>query len=290
MTGEFQGFGKYRSVVSARSTDESIRSIAQDGGTVTTLLCFARESSDIDGAVLTYKADEEWTPGQCIATSVEDIKNAAGSVYALSPSVFQLKSATREMDLGKIAYVGLPCQVVAVRKLQLYPFGARNVGDRVKYVIGIFCSENFHPQSLRMISEGLAGVPLEGMKKMYLAKGKFNVVGPEDTHQVSVKKASRFVQDGDHVCPDLVSEYADISVGTVGSEPGWNTVFLRTRRGEDLFNRAVAAGRIETKDIGTVQPGLATLEKLAVAKKAMAKETIEKREQMGLFVTRDMYY
>jgi coenzyme F420 hydrogenase subunit beta len=39
-----------------------------------------------------------------------------------------------------------------------------------------------------------------------------------------------------------------------------------------------------------VQPGLKTLEKLATAKKAMANETIEKREQMGLFVTRDMYY
>ena len=290
MTDNYQGFGKYRAVASARAADENIRSIAQDGGTVTALLCFARENDDIDGAVLTYKADEQWTPGQCIATTPDEIKKAAGSVYALSPSVFQLKSATRELDLGKIAYVGLPCQVVAVRKLQLYPFGARHVGERVKYVIGIFCSENFHPESLRTIVEGHVGIPIEDMKKMYLAKGKFNVVGADDTREVSVRKASRYVQDGDHVCPDLVAEYADISVGAVGSEPGWNTVFLRTRRGEDLFGRAVAAGRIETKDIGTVKPGLAALEKLAVAKKAMAKETIEKREQMGLFVTRDMYY
>lgn len=287
---QYRGFGKYRSVVSARATDEGIRSVAQDGGTVTALLCHARETEEIDGAVLTYKADERWTPGQCIATTVRDIKKAAGSVYALSPSVFQLKAAAREAGLEKIAYVGLPCQVVAVRKMQLYPFGGRHVGDRVKYVIGIFCSENFHPESLRTIVEGHAGIPIEDMRKMYLAKGKFNVISHGETRQVSIKKASRYAQDGDHVCPDLVAEYADVSVGAIGSEPGWNTVFLRTRRGKELFDRAVAAGRIETKDISTVQPGLAALEKLALAKKANAKATIEEREQLGLFVTRDMYY
>ncbi|MGA9140222.1 MAG: Coenzyme F420 hydrogenase/dehydrogenase, beta subunit C-terminal domain [Methanocella sp.] len=290
MTDAYQGFGKYRAVVSARATDESIRNVAQDGGTVTALLCFALKAGDIDGAVLTRKADEQWTPGQCVATTVQDIRESAGSIYALSPSVFQLKEAAREMALDKIAYVGLPCQVMAVRKMQLYPFGGRGVGEKVRYVIGIFCSENFPPESLRNIVEGYAGTPIEDMKKMYLAHGKFNVVGQEETRQVSIKKASHFAQDGDHVCPDLVAEYADISVGSVGSEPGWNTVFLRTRRGEDLFNRAKAEGRIETKDIETVQPGLKTLEKLAIAKKAMAKETIEKREQMGLYVTRDMYY
>jgi coenzyme F420 hydrogenase subunit beta len=290
MTPQYQGFGKYRSVVSARATDEDIRVIGQDGGTVTALLCFAREMDDIDGAVLTYKADEYWNTGQCIATTVDEIKKTAGSVYALSPSVYQLKSATREKGLKKVAYVGLPCQVVAVRKMQLYPFGARYVGDKVRYVIGIFCSENYPHESLRNIAEGYADTPLDSMEKMYLGGGKFNVVGPEETRPVSVKKASRYIQDGDHVCPDLVAEYADISVGAVGSEPGWNTVFLRTRQGEELFNRAKADGRIETRDIENVEPGLKTLEKLALAKKAGAKDTIEKREQMGLFVTRDMYY
>ena len=205
----------------------------------------------------------EWTPGQLVATTRQDIRESAGSVYALSPSVFQLKEATREYGLEKVAYVGLPCQVDAVRKMQLYPFGGRGVGEKVKYVIGIFCSENFHHEGLRIIVEGYAGTPIESMKKMYIAGGKFTWW--KRRRQVSVKKASRFAQDGDHVCPDLVAEYADISVGSIGSEPGWNTVFLRTRRGEDLFNHAKADGRIESE--GDWQPGLKTLEKLALAKK-----------------------
>jgi coenzyme F420 hydrogenase subunit beta len=152
--------------------------------------------------VLTRKEDERWTPGQLVATTTQDIRESAGSIYALSPSVFQLKEATRELALDKVAYVGLPCQVVAVRKMQLYPFGGRGVGEKVKYVIGIFCSENFPQESLRNIVEGYTGTPIESMKKMYLAKGKFNVVSEKRPAGFG-EKGSHFAQDGDHVCPDL---------------------------------------------------------------------------------------
>jgi coenzyme F420 hydrogenase subunit beta len=284
---EYQGFGRYRSVCSARATDGDILNAGQDGGTTTTLLCHALGSGAIDGAVLTYKSDQRWTPGQCVATTEEGIKKSMGSVYALSPNLFQLKDAVREHGLEKVAYVGLPCQIDALRKLQLYPFGARYVGEKIAYAIGIFCSENFHPESLRMIAEGLGGTPLEKVRKMHIAGGKFLIEGTE-TAGVPVKKVGRYAQDGDHVCPDLVSEYADISVGSIGSEPGWNTVFVRTRRGESLFEQAKSEGAVEVKE--TAGPGLKLLEKMSLAKKKRAKETIEKREKMGLFVTRDQYY
>jgi coenzyme F420 hydrogenase subunit beta len=285
-----EGFGKYRSVVSARATTDEIRDVAQDGGAVTALLCYALETGKIDGAVLTKKADPAWNAAQFIATTKRDILDGAGSVYELSPSVFQLKDAVREHMLENVAYVGLPCQTVAVRKMQLYPFGGRNVGDKVRYVIGIFCSENFPHEGLRDIVEGYAGMPLEYSDRMYLSGGKFMIEGEEETRGVPIKKAARYAQDGDHVCPDLTAEYADISVGSIGSEPGWNTVFTRTKRGDKLLSDAQSAGALEVKDISTVQPGLSLLQKLALAKKTMARETIDKRKQLGLFVTRDMYY
>lgn len=287
MAGE--GFGRYRSVLSARAADGGVRRVAQDGGTVTALLCYALESGAIDGAVLTRRTDEKWTAGQHVARTRGEVLESAGSIYALSPSFALLKDAVREHALENVAYVGLPCQVVAVRKMQAYPFGGRYVGDKVKYVIGIFCSENFHPEGLRAIVEGLGEVPLEGMSKAHISRGKFIVEGRE-RREIPVKEISRYAQDGDRVCPDLVAEYADISVGSIGSEPGWNTVFLRTRRGEDLFARAKAEGCLEARDIETVKPGLPLLQKMALSKKAMARETIEKRQNMGLFVTRDMYY
>jgi len=283
----YQGFGRYKEVLTARSVDDYIRSIAQDGGTVTTLMCFALETGFIDGAVLTKKTNQEWVPGQYVATTRDEILESARSVYALSPNLFQLKEATRERALSKVGYVGLPCQIEAVRKMQLYPFGARDIVDNLALVIGIFCYENFYPASLKAIVEGLGEEPLVDVVRMRCASGKFTVEGGKEV-SVPLKQASRYIQDGDRICPDLVSEWADISVGSVGSEPGWNTVFLRTKKGRDFFKKAVGAGKLETKEIG--ESGLKELEKLALDKKSRAKKNIEKRQALGLYVTRDIYY
>ncbi len=284
---EYRGFGRYKEVLTARSADDYVRSIAQDGGTVTSLMCYALESGFIDGAVLTRKAGEEWVPGQYVARTVDEIRQSARSVYALSPSLFQLKEATRELGLSKVGYVGLPCQIEAVRKMQLYPFGARDIVESLALVVGIFCYENFFPASLKAIVEGLGEEPLEDVVRMRCAAGKFRAEGEREV-VVPLRQASRYIQDGDRICPDLVSEWADISVGSVGSEPGWNTVFLRTKTGRDFFNQAVAAGKLETGEIG--EPGLRALEKLALDKKSRAKKNIEKRRELGLYVTRDIYY
>ncbi len=283
----YQGLGRYKEVLSARSADEKIRGIAQDGGTVTSLMCFALESGYIDGAVLTRKTNEEWVPGQFVATTRDEILESAKSVYALSPSLFQLKHATRELALNRVGYVGLPCQIEAVRKMQLYPFGARDIVENLALVVGIFCYENFHPESLKAIVQGLGEEPLEDVSRIRCVSGKFKTEGGKAL-DLPLKQASRYSQDGDRICPDLVSEWADISVGAVGSDPGWNTVFLRTTKGRDFFKKAVAAGALETKIIH--EPGLKALEKLALDKKSRAKKNIEKRQAMGLYVTRDIYY
>jgi len=283
----YKGFGKYKEVMSARSKDPDIQDIAQDGGTTTALMCYALDTGFIDGAVLTRKSSEEWAPAQYVATSRKEILESAKSVYALSPSLFQLKEATREKALSKVGYVGVPCQIEAVRKMQLYPFGARDIVERLALVIGIFCFENFYPESLKAIVEGLGEEPLEGVVRMRCASGKFRTEGEKGV-TLPLKEASRYIQDGDRICPDLVAEWADISIGSVGSDPGWNTVFLRTKKGHDFFQQAIGAGAIETKEIS--EDGLKALEKLAVSKKSRAKKFIEKREKLGLYVTRDIYY
>ncbi|HTX44508.1 MAG TPA: Coenzyme F420 hydrogenase/dehydrogenase, beta subunit C-terminal domain, partial [Methanocella sp.] len=189
--------------------------------------------------------------------------------------------------LTKVGYVGLPCQIEAIRKMQLYPFGARDIAESLVLVIGIFCYENFYPASLKAIVEGLGEQPLEDVVRMRCASGRFRTEG-EKGISLPLKEASRYIQDGDRICPDLVSEWADISIGSVGSEPGWNTVFLRTKVGRDFFKKAVEAGKLETKEIG--EDGLKALEKLALDKKKRAEKNIEKRRELGLYVTRDIYY
>jgi coenzyme F420 hydrogenase subunit beta len=171
--------------------------------------------------------------------------------------------------------------------MQLYPFGARDIVESLALIIGIFCFENFYPASLKAIIEGLGEEPVEDVIRMRCASGKFQTEGEKGV-SIPLKQASRYIQDGDRICPDLVSEWADISVGSVGSDPGWNTVFLRTKKGHDFFQEAIGAGALETKEIS--EDGLKALEKLAITKKNRAKKYIEKRQELGLYVTRDIYY
>jgi coenzyme F420 hydrogenase subunit beta len=47
----------------------------------------------------------------------------------------------------------------------------------------------------------------------------------------------------------MTNEFADISVGTVEGQEDWNTVIVRTKKGEKLLKKAIDAGVIETKPL-----------------------------------------
>jgi coenzyme F420 hydrogenase subunit beta len=47
----------------------------------------------------------------------------------------------------------------------------------------------------------------------------------------------------------MTNEFADISVGTVEGQEDWNTVIVRTKKGEKLLQNAIKAGIIETKPL-----------------------------------------
>jgi dihydroorotate dehydrogenase electron transfer subunit len=50
-------------------------------------------------------------------------------------------------------------------------------------------------------------------------------------------------------CSDYTAEFADISIGEVGSEKGWKTLIVRTQRGRQIFDLAIEKGILETKSL-----------------------------------------
>jgi predicted transcriptional regulator len=51
------------------------------------------------------------------------------------------------------------------------------------------------------------------------------------------------------VCTDFTDELADISVGGAYPLEGWSTVIVRTKAGEEFFNKAVEEGVLKTQPI-----------------------------------------
>jgi len=281
-----------------KAKDSKITGVAQDGGVVTQLLCYALDKGIIDGALLAGKSDIAWMPKPVIATTKAEIMACAGTKYTINPVVSVLKDAVREHGLEKVAVVGTPCQMYAVQKMRLYPFGARHIPDKIALTVGIFCTENFSYAGLKTVIEDHCKVPVESVTKMEIGKGKFSIKGTKDV-AIPIKETHKYEQDSCHVCSDLTAEFADISTGSIGTPDGWSTTFSRSTRGADLLNKAIADGLFEKKSMdefkttppdNKIKAGLDLLGKLEKEKKDKAKKHFDERKALGLFVTPEIVY
>ena len=275
--------GKYVTCVSARSTDKEILKKAQDGGIATALMVYALEQGIIDGAIVAGEGDLPWKPRPFVAMSREDILKAQGSKYNISPQISWLKEATRSFGLDRVGVTGVCCQMQAVRKAQLYPINMRDVPGKIALAVGLFCMENFPYDSIQALVEDHANQSLSSVKKMEIGKGKFWVYTERgNVATVPLKETHKYEQPGCHVCLDYVSNLGDISTGSVGSPDGWSTVFIRTKVGNEIWSKAVAAGLFETKPIEEVKPGLELVTKLAKEKIDKNRKTLEERKTFGV--------
>jgi len=294
--------GNYKTCVSARSTDKELLKYAQDGGIVSQLFAFALEEGIIDGAIVAANKEfaakypskvmadnsnfdmiEPWRSIPAIVNTKAELLAAAGTKYNISPNMAMIKEATRSFGLDKIGIVGTPCQMQAVRKGQLYPVGLRDVGDKIALAVGIFCMENSPYQSIIQLVEDHAAMKLESVKKMEIGKGKFWVYGKRgQVVQLPLKVTHKYEQPGCKVCLDYVASLADISTGSVGSPDGWSTVMVRSKIGDSVWAKAMAAGVFETQPIEKVKPGLELVTKLANEKITKNQATLAARATFGV--------
>ncbi len=266
---EDESSGIFKASYAARTKIGTIKDKCQDGGVVTTLLFAAFEEGLIDSAIVSAMSDKEpWKPIPKIATTPDEIVNAAGTKYAASPNISLLGQAHWGRSLNGIAVVGVPCQVYGVRRMQFFPGAATRYAEKVKYVIGLFCMENYPYEKLflKYIKEE-KGLNLAEITKFDIKKGKFLAYkGKELVLEVPVSETKDYTLGSCHTCPDLTAEFADISVGSIGSPAGWSTVLVRTDKGEELLNAAIKKDYLEIKDLKDVEPGIKLVHKLSKAK------------------------
>jgi coenzyme F420 hydrogenase subunit beta len=269
--------------MTVKTTEKALQKQSQDGGIVSTLLIHALDTGAIEGAIVAMPTEEPWNPVPYVATTPEEIIAAAGTKYVLCPLNSALKIAARENGLDKIGMVGMHCLTYAVRKMQLYPFGARHLPNKMALLLGIFCTENFTYTGIKAIVEEIHKVNIEQVQKMDVSKGKMIVTSSMGERvEVPVKLTHNYVQPGCYLCPDLTARTADISTGSIGSPDGWSTVMPRTQTGKQLFESAVEVGLFETKPIDPGKFGMEMLTRLAQSKWDRSERTRNERTEIGL--------
>ena len=236
--------GCYKNIIAAKSNDMAALKVAQNGGVVTTLLIYALNTGLIDGVLLTDKEDN-WRPKPIVAKTPEEILAAAGSKYIIAPSLLAYKDAVYKDKLEKLAFVGMPCQIQAARKLQLWPPLSDKFGQ-IKLIIGLYCSSNFSYDLIRNMVQEKFKISMNQIKKFDIWRGKFKIYTKDGAiNEIPVNDLKKCTWSSCQYCKDYSAEFADISVGTVGAPlPDWNCVITRSQVGEILLDKAVSNGKI----------------------------------------------
>ncbi len=271
--------GPYLEICSTRSTDEAILKKAQIGGTVTSLLLQGMKDEVIDSALLVDK-DRGWIGKPRLAATSQDILDFAGTKLS-EASVLTCWRDAIKAGYKKLAIVGMPCVTIAEHLIDSSP-DFKGFSDIHKLRIGIFCMEAFNYRGL--FNEFLRDnqkIKLGNIVKVDV-KGKMIIheVTVEDKiaiHTYSLKELHKYSMLGCLPCHDYAAEYADISIGSVGSEDGWNTTIVRTELGKKLLDSAVASGLLvkkELKDLEHLRKVAALKKKLKIGEKT--RETASK--------------
>jgi coenzyme F420-reducing hydrogenase beta subunit/Na+-translocating ferredoxin:NAD+ oxidoreductase RnfD subunit len=249
---EDENIGVYSDIFSAKSSIKG-----QDGGVASALLVSGMERGLFDSAIVVKRISGYWAEA-VVAENVDAILQAKGTKYIRVHMMSKLADLIAK-GKRKIAIVGTACQVRAARRVQESLLG--DYPNLELTIIGLFCFEEFNYEKLKAETKRLLGVDLDRAEKTQISKGKYIVRVDGKENSVKVKELNNAVENGCLSCPDFAANYADISVGSVGSEDGYSTVIVRSDVGEKLLEKLdLTKGKAKKEEVA----------KLAIQKKKRA--------------------
>lgn len=243
-------FGILRKCYKGYATNEEIREFCTAGGIVSALLMYGFELGVIDGAVVAGMDDDlSYRAVPKVIMGTGEVLSTASSKYMAVPNNAVL-NIVRKRGLKKIAIVGCPCHVQALRKMFLSK-KFKDLTQRIVFIIGLFCGINYYFKATEHLIAEHLGVPLDRVGKLEYTRsefsGEFFKVTTKNGVIKSVTSPQRrnffltFQRDRCQMCMDFTSELADISIGgffhpnIVRGSPGWSAIISRTKEGDKIL-------------------------------------------------------
>ncbi len=262
--------GAHRSVMMSQSLDQGVREKGQYGGTVSTLLIHGLETGAIDGAILSGSSSRySLLPEPLLARSAEEVLSASGSKYTACPTLNILDKSLRQCD--KLAVVGRPCQVIALRKRMACD---PEVGEKIALVIGLFCMWSLDYR--RMAAHLADKINLDSASKVDIPYNRFVVVTEEGSLDLDYETIKEMRNPTCDLCFDFTSEFADLSVGSTEWKDDWNTLIIRSDAGYKAVQQAKAADKLAVEPLPDDRVELlrkASLDKKKRVLEALSMET-----------------
>jgi len=235
------------------------------------LISLALERGLIDQAVLAGEEGELLAQSEAVSEP-DQVRARAGSKFTAAPTVAAFNRASRG-DAGRIGVVATPCQALALAKMRLgAPDEDRARVDKLKLVVGLFCGWALDWRKLKsLLSARVDPAEIRGMDIPPSKYARMEVRTGDGTKEIPIQEVIDCVRESCNYCFDLTAEFADLSVGSARSpegwevDRGWNQVIVRTDRGRELLDLALARGVLELKE--TPEGNLEKLKRASLNKK-----------------------
>lgn len=242
---EEKPIGNYIKIYGAKA-GEKLNGKFQNGGTVTALMTFAMEKGYIDSAVLTDS--KNMIPDPKIVTNSKEIGNFSSTKYMASPTVSKFNEAM-EKGFEKIGVVGTPCQMTAIGKIKSNPLKRETFKKPDTFLVGLFCTWAVDTRSFKKLLETKTDISkIKAMDIPPPPAETFVLKTEGQDIEIPLDDIRNIVPEGCSLCPDMTCEWSDVAVGAYEGKKGWNTLIVRTKKGEEIINQAVEQGYLEVEE------------------------------------------
>jgi coenzyme F420 hydrogenase subunit beta len=207
------------------------------------------ESGAVD-AVLTMAPDpqDRWRPVPVIVTKAEGMAQVRGMRMGYAPLLALLEPA-RAAGHKRIAIIGIPCQIHALRAIE------ESLGFERIYVIGTPCSDNttterFH-EFLALLAQDPDSITYLEFRADYHVELRFTDGRVKNIPflQLPISElAPDFFPLTCRTCVDYTNALADITVGYMAGQ-GDQWLIIRNARGEELA--ALLGDELKTEPLGS---------------------------------------
>ena len=241
------------------SKDDGIRLDASSGGFITGLILHLMDKGLADGGIVARCEGENPIVAESfIATDKESLLSARASKYAPVSSCAVLAEVLERP--GRYVFVGTPCMIEALTKLQeLLP----KLRERIVLKVGLVCAGMASRLSTKAYIEEEGGVNIADVRRICYRgngwPGRFRVFGENNKllmDRPHLGGSLIHVVPRDHYlrcwnCLDHWGRFADIAVSDPWCEEmvkterkGRSAVMVRTERGEQAVRSAIDSGEM----------------------------------------------
>ena len=238
-------FGVHQDMMQARKNDPLEG--AQWTGIVSTIAIEMLESGKVEGVVCVQNSpDDRFTPVPVIATTREAILAAKVNKPTLSPNL-NILDLVEKSGLKKLLVIGVGCQIQALRAVQ------DKIGLEKLYVLGTPCTDNVSREGLQKFLDTTSRSPSTVIYYEFMQDFNVHFKYEDGSTELvpffglNTKELKDVFAPSCLSCFDYTNALADLVVGYMGAEFGWQWILVRNETGAEMLEMVDQA--ITTKPV-----------------------------------------